>query len=172
MKRRFSSAARCGLTLIELVVVMAIIAVLASMVIPRLDFLKAQAEHSASAGTQGDLGTIIQTFKTSSGKYPTFDTLIASSGNTLYSKLQSQTAGSFLEATTIPTPAGPGTEDLRTAISTMPPPPTPVRAARRRSMSSTRSLTAASSLQPSSRPAAVPMVRPSVRQFTRAERPM
>lgn len=113
MKCRFSSTARCGLTLIELVVVMAIIAVLASMVIPRLDFLKAQAEHSASAGTQGDLGTIIQTFKTSSGKYPTFDTLIASSGNTLYSKLQSQTAGSFLEATTIPAPAGPGTDWYR-----------------------------------------------------------
>lgn len=98
----FAFAARRGLTLIELVVVMAIIAVLATMVIPRLDFLKGQAEHAASAGTQADVGTIIQTFKTSSGKYPSFDTLISSNGNSLYSKLQSQTTASWLEATQIP----------------------------------------------------------------------
>lgn len=101
MKNSWKNAARRGLTLIELVVVMAIVAVLAAMVIPRLDFLKGQAEHATSAGTQADIGTIIQTFKSSSGKYPSFDTLISTSGS-LFTKLQAQTAGSFLEATTIP----------------------------------------------------------------------
>ena len=54
MPRLSRPALRRGLTLIELVVVMAIIAVLAVMVIPRLDFLRTQAEHSSSAGTQAD----------------------------------------------------------------------------------------------------------------------
>lgn len=107
MKRSFS-AARRGLTLIELVVVMAIVAVLAMMVIPRLDFLKTQAEHAASAGTQADLGTMIQTFKTSSGYYPTFDTLLDTSG-AVYSKLQQQTAGAFLDVWSVPAAGGPPT---------------------------------------------------------------
>jgi prepilin-type N-terminal cleavage/methylation domain-containing protein len=95
---------RRGLTLIELVVVMAIIAILSVMVIPRLDFLKTQAEHSSSAGTQADLGAMIQTFKASSGRYPSFDTLVSSAGS-VYSKLQAQTTGTAVEATTIPGPS-------------------------------------------------------------------
>src|SRR5262245_57140627 len=51
LMKRFQTVARRGLTLVELVVVMAIIAVLAAMVIPRLDFLKNQAENAAAAGT-------------------------------------------------------------------------------------------------------------------------
>jgi prepilin-type N-terminal cleavage/methylation domain-containing protein len=101
MPRLSRPALRRGLTLIELVVVMAIIAILAVMVIPRLDFLRTQAEHSSSAGTQADLGAMIQTFKASSNKYPSFDSLISSSGS-LYSKLQTQTALAAFDATTIP----------------------------------------------------------------------
>jgi type II secretory pathway pseudopilin PulG len=89
------------LTLIELVVVIAMIAILAVMVVPRLDFLKAQAEHASSAATQGDLGSMIQVFKASSGKYPNFDTLIDTSGN-VFSKLQSHSTAGALDATTIP----------------------------------------------------------------------
>jgi hypothetical protein len=85
---------------------MAIIAVLAAMVIPRLDFLKTQAEHASSAGTQADLGTMIQTFKTSSGFYPSFDLLI-DTGGSLFSKLQTQTAGAFLETWSVPAAGGP-----------------------------------------------------------------
>jgi len=105
-------ALRRGLTLIELVVVIAILAVLAVMVIPRLDFLKGQAEHASSAATQGDLGTMIQTFKASSGRYPSFDSLVSTTG-TLFSKLQAQTAGTALEATTIPGAGGPGSDWYR-----------------------------------------------------------
>ena len=101
MPRSTRSALRRGLTLIELVVVMAIIAILAVMVIPRLDFLRTQAEHASSAGTQADLGSMIQTFKASSGSYPSFDSLI-SSGGALYTKLQQQTALAAMDATTIP----------------------------------------------------------------------
>ena len=103
-------ALRRGLTLIELVVVIAILAVLAVMVIPRLDFLKGQAEHASGAATAGDLGTMIQTFKASSGRYPSFDTLISTTG-TLFTKLQAQTAASALEVYTIPGPGAPGTSD-------------------------------------------------------------
>jgi prepilin-type N-terminal cleavage/methylation domain-containing protein len=101
MARSLRRNFRRGLTLIELVVVMAIIAILAVMVIPRLDFLKNQAEHASSAGTQADLGSMIQTFKASSNRYPSFDSLINTS-NTTYSKLQTQTAFAALDATTIP----------------------------------------------------------------------
>lgn len=104
--RSIRSVARLGLTLIELVVVIAILAVLAAMVIPRLDFLKTQAEHSASAATQADLGSVIQTFKASSGYYPTFDMLVDDAGS-LYSKLQAQTTGAFLETWTVPAAGGP-----------------------------------------------------------------
>jgi prepilin-type N-terminal cleavage/methylation domain-containing protein len=102
-------AVRYGLTLIELVVVLAIIAVLAVMVVPRLDFLKAQAEHSSSAGTQADLASVIQTFKASSNEYPSLDTLITT-GGTLTS-VEQYTAGYGLVATTIPEPGAPGTSD-------------------------------------------------------------
>lgn len=112
MSRFLRSSARLGLTLIELVVVIAIIAILAVMVVPRLDFLKAQAEHASSAATQGDLGSMIQVFKASSGKYPNFDTLLDTSGN-LYAKLQSQTAGNGLQAATIPGIGGPNTNWYR-----------------------------------------------------------
>lgn len=109
MRSSRTNAVKQGLTLIELVVVMAIIAALAAMVIPRLDFLKTQAEHASSAATTGDLGTIIQTFKASSGKYPTFDTLTASSA--VYTKLQAQTVLSALEPWTVTGPGAPGTSD-------------------------------------------------------------
>lgn len=103
---------RRGLTLIELVVVIAILAVLASMIIPRLDFLKDQAEHASSASTQADVGTLLQTYKASSGKYPTFDTLIDTSG-ALYSKLQGQTALSGLEVWAPPSPGAGATHFYR-----------------------------------------------------------
>lgn len=77
---RFTQTARRGLTLIELVVVIAILAVLAAMIIPRLDFLKTQAEHAAGAATTADLASLIQTYRASSGSYPTFDSLVDSSG--------------------------------------------------------------------------------------------
>jgi len=106
MVRNIRTAARRGLTLIELVVVIAILAVLAAMVVPRLDFLKTQSEHAASASTQADLGAMIQTYKASSGYYPTFDLLVDDSGS-LYSKLQAQTTGAFLEPWTVPAAGGP-----------------------------------------------------------------
>lgn len=86
MVRSFRVTARRGLTLIELVVVMAILTVLAAMVIPRLDFLKNQAEHATSASTAQDLATVLQVQKTASGSFPALDLLVDEAGNA-YSKL-------------------------------------------------------------------------------------
>lgn len=86
MVRNFRVTARRGLTLIELVVVMAILTVLAAMVIPRLDFLKNQAEHATSASTAQDLATVLQVQKTSNGSFPSLDLLVDESG-AAYSKL-------------------------------------------------------------------------------------
>ncbi|MBL8825570.1 MAG: prepilin-type N-terminal cleavage/methylation domain-containing protein [Planctomycetaceae bacterium] len=73
-------SARRGLTLIELVVVIAVLTTLAALVVPRLDFLKAQADHAASASTAADLATLLQTYRTSTNSYPTLDSLVDTAG--------------------------------------------------------------------------------------------
>jgi prepilin-type N-terminal cleavage/methylation domain-containing protein len=87
--KKFRNAARRGLTLIELVVVIAILAALAGLVIPRLDFLKNQADASASAATTADLFTQLQVHRSATNEYPAMDTLIDETG-AAYSKLYSQ----------------------------------------------------------------------------------
>lgn len=105
MFRSISTAARRGLTLIELVVVMAILAALAALIIPRLDFLKAQADHATAASNTGDLATLIQTYKTSNsnGKYPTLDLLVDETGAAITSIYSG--GGAPIAASTIPGPA-------------------------------------------------------------------
>jgi prepilin-type N-terminal cleavage/methylation domain-containing protein len=73
-------SARRGLTLIELVVVIAVLTTLAALVVPRLDFLKAQADHAASASTAADLAMLLQTYRTSKELYPALDSLVDTSG--------------------------------------------------------------------------------------------
>ncbi len=92
-------AAKRGLTLIELVVVMCILIALAGLVLPRLDFLKGQATEAAGAASAADLGTMLQTYRTSSGNYPLLDTLVDSTGavaSTVFSQ-----AGTMVTATTL-----------------------------------------------------------------------
>lgn len=68
---------RVGLTLIELVVVLAILAALASLLIPKVDFLKGSADKAAAAaGIEGVAGNL-QLYRTVKGKFPAqFDSLI------------------------------------------------------------------------------------------------
>jgi prepilin-type N-terminal cleavage/methylation domain-containing protein len=104
MPRSLRPAPRRGLTLIELVVVMAILAALAVLVIPRLDFLRGQADQAAAATNAGEVATLLQTQRTSSGTYPMFDVLTDTSG-TPYDKVWS-TGGSPFTTFTVPAPGG------------------------------------------------------------------
>jgi prepilin-type N-terminal cleavage/methylation domain-containing protein len=114
MKRSFSQLHR-GLTLIELVVVLAILVGLAALIVPRLDFLKNQADHAAAAATSGDLATMLQTQKTATGTYPSLDLLTDESG-AVYSKLWSD-IGPLFTAFTFPEYTGaPGTEYYRSFL--------------------------------------------------------
>lgn len=104
---------RAGLTLIELVVVLAVLAAVAALVIPRLDFLKTQADHAAAASNDAELASLLQVHKTSTGSYPTLDLLVDGTG-AVYSKIWSyngQSSGLPFSVTTITGPGAPGTSD-------------------------------------------------------------
>lgn len=109
-----SRARRCGLTLIELVVVLAILASLAILIVPRLDSFKGQSDTAAAATNASELVSLLQLQKTSSGAYPNFDLLLDETDAT-YSKLWS-TGGSPFTATTIPGP-GPSGSWYRSLLS-------------------------------------------------------
>jgi len=91
--------ARRGLTLIELVVVIAILAVLAGLVVPRLDFLRNQAGDATAAATAADLMNMLQTYRSSTGSYPLLDTLVAADGTIPTSIFSS--AGTMVTPTTL-----------------------------------------------------------------------
>lgn len=97
------SRVRRGLTLIELVVVIAILAVLAGLVVPRLDFLRNQAGDATAAATAADLMNMVQTYRSSTGFYPLFDTLVT--GTDIATGIFSD-AGTMVQPVTL---AGPGT---------------------------------------------------------------
>jgi prepilin-type N-terminal cleavage/methylation domain-containing protein len=74
-KRRF------GFTLVELIVVVAILALLAAMVLPRFDSLLKNAGHAAGASSMADTGQLIEAWYTANGNYPDgWDTRLSSSG--------------------------------------------------------------------------------------------
>ena len=75
MKRLQKNLVRHGLTLIELVVVMAILISLAAIILPRLDFVKGQADNAATATNAADLSKVIETNRVNSGSYGAFDLL-------------------------------------------------------------------------------------------------
>lgn len=66
-----------GFTLIELVVVLAILAALAGLIIPRVDFLKTSAESASGAAGMEETFSNLQLFKTVKGFYPhQYDSLL------------------------------------------------------------------------------------------------
>jgi prepilin-type N-terminal cleavage/methylation domain-containing protein len=75
------TSTRRGLTLIELVIVLLIVATLAGLVIPQVSMLGRSSDMAASAKTQADLASNIQLFFVLQKRYPQgFDSLLDTSG--------------------------------------------------------------------------------------------
>jgi prepilin-type N-terminal cleavage/methylation domain-containing protein len=81
-------SARRGLTLLELVIVVSILAVLAGLLVPQLANMWRPAQTAAEADTQGQLTNYLSMFETRTQAYPDqFDSLLANEGAAAYSKL-------------------------------------------------------------------------------------
>jgi prepilin-type N-terminal cleavage/methylation domain-containing protein len=79
---------RSGLTLLELVVVLVILAALAALVIPRLSGVADQTNSAVNMSVVADLNRAVATYETRFDKAPgTWDGLVPQSGTALYSKL-------------------------------------------------------------------------------------
>lgn len=76
--------ARAGFTLIELVVVLAILAAVSALLVPQLDFLKRTADKTNGAANITQTMSNIQVFRTLKGVYPDkFDSLIDDGGTSM-----------------------------------------------------------------------------------------
>ena len=80
-------SSRSALTLIELMIVVVILAVLAAIVLPRLNGAASQAGYAANSTTIADMNKAISTFEARYNKSPNgWDGIVTSAGD-LYSKL-------------------------------------------------------------------------------------
>jgi prepilin-type N-terminal cleavage/methylation domain-containing protein len=89
-----------GFTLIELVIVMVILAALATVVIPKLVFLQAEATPVSGLASAQDLMNNLETYKVTTGFYPLrFDSLLTQAGTVIPNLYF---AGSGTSATLVP----------------------------------------------------------------------
>lgn len=108
---------RLGLTLIELVVVVAILGVLAAMLLPKFEGLQSAANHTAAGSSMADLNRLIGAYKMSKTVYPNgFDSLMDSTGSALWAggNAGAQTKGLHAQLTG----SGATTDKLTTATLT------------------------------------------------------
>jgi len=90
-----------GFTLIELLLVVAILATLTAVVLPKFDGLQSKTNHGVGAASCDDTGRLIVTYKVTKNKYPDgWDSLLDSSGTAMWTAadptlpgLQTQLAG-------------------------------------------------------------------------------
>jgi len=77
-----------GLTLIELIVVMAILVILAGLTLPKLDVFKLKANKAQAASNMASLVTAITSYRAQHDVYPDYwDSLIEDQTSTLFSEL-------------------------------------------------------------------------------------
>lgn len=104
MRNTCSKKLASGFTLIELLVVVGILAIMASIVLPKLDGLQSNANHAVGAASADDTGRFIQIYKSTKNRLPDgWDSLIDPSTSQLWAPANPST-----------TPAQPG---LHTALS-------------------------------------------------------
>jgi len=71
--------ARSALTLVELLVVLAVLVILAGIVLPKLDGVLSKAHSGQGAAAIGDVARAMETYRTLNGRYPTqFDSMMQS----------------------------------------------------------------------------------------------
>lgn len=91
---RIASTRRMAFTLIELVVVLVILAAVAALLVPRLGFLKGQADSATAAAGSAQIVSNLETYKLSVGGYPMgMDSLLTSGGGGVYTGLWQHAAG-------------------------------------------------------------------------------
>lgn len=78
---------RTGLTLLELVVVLAVLAILAGLVLPKLDGVLSKGHSAHGASAIGELGRYMETYRALNGRYPDlYDSMMSATG-VKYTKL-------------------------------------------------------------------------------------
>lgn len=97
MKFNNKFSRRGGFTLIELVVVVAVLAILAGLVLPKLDVFKLKANKATAAANIAGVDRFVESFKCQKDNYPDgWDSLLDNAApTTLYTKLDPQLTGSI-----------------------------------------------------------------------------
>lgn len=90
--QKLRSAKRKGLTLIELVVVVAVLAILAGFIVPRLGFVRNLASEASNATIISDSATQAVFYNTAVGHYPQGEDSLLDTSNALYANLNPKLA--------------------------------------------------------------------------------
>lgn len=84
-----------GLTLIELVVVVAVLAILAGFIVPRLGFVRNLASEASNATIISDSATQAVFYNTAVGHYPGGEDSLLDTGGALYTNLNASLSGAL-----------------------------------------------------------------------------
>jgi len=83
-----------GFTLIELLFVVAILATLTAVVLPKFDSVQSKVNHGVGAASADDTGRMIATYKVTKNKYPDgWDSLLDSTGTAMWTAADPTKAG-------------------------------------------------------------------------------